>query len=462
MKTTLTTLALSLALLTGCASTPYSAPQVAVPQSWQGDAQAIASAKLDGWWRAFGNTQLNALVDQVLTSNNDLALATLKVRTAQLQAGITADEQWPSFSAGADLARSKNLKNGDNSKSNSVSASVSYEIDLWGKLSSQTAMARWEFEATLQDREATLQSLIGTTVTLYWKAAYLNERVAQSAASIEYAKKTLALVEAQYKAGASSQLEKLEAEQSVATQEASHASLVQQQTENRNALTLLLNAAPGQKTLTIAEKVAQGQLPEVAAGLPADLLARRPDLKASELRLKKSFTHIDATRASYYPSFSLTGSLGSSSSDLAKALQNPVASLGAGLTLPFLQWTQMKLNIQVSETEYEQAVVSFRQTLYSALADVENALSARKQYRIQQVQLEKSLAAASAAEKLCETKYRLGAVTMQSWLDAQEKRRSAENSLAENRYNQLANHATLCQALGGGFSSSENKPANAG
>lgn len=451
MKTTLTTLALSLALLTGCGSTPYSAPQVPVPQSWQSDAQAIQSARLDGWWRAFGDSRLDALVDQVLASNNDLAVATLKVRTAQLQAGITADEQWPSLAASADISRSKNLKTGTNGKSNSVSATVSYELDLWGKLSSQTAMARWELEATRQDREATLQSLIGTTVTLYWKAAYLNERVAQSTASIEYAKKTLALVEAQYRAGSSSQLEKLEAEQSVAAQQASHASLVQQQLENRNALTILLNAAPGQKTLATADKVSFGQLPEVAAGLPADLLARRPDLKAAQLRLKKSFTHIDATRASYYPSFSLTGSLGSSSSDLTKVLQNPVASLGAGLTLPFLQWTQMKLNIQVSETEYEQAVASFRQTLYSALADVENALVARQQYRIQQVQLEKSLAAASAAEKLYETKYRLGAVTMQSWLDAQEKRRSAENSLAENRYNQLASHATLCQALGGGL-----------
>lgn len=451
MKTALTTLALSFLLLQGCASTSrYSQPDVAVPAQWQ-DSQLISDARNDGWWKKFGDSQLNQLVENVLASNNNLAVATLKVRAAQLQAGIAADQKLPSLSAELGTNHSKELKSGATNHSYSATATASYELDLWGRLSSKAEAARWEARATIQDRESTLQSLIATTVNLYWKAAYLNERITQSAESIAYAKKTLALVDAQYNAGSSSQLEKLEAEQSLAAQEASHASLLQQQTENRNALTLLLNTAPGQKNLALPEKITQIDLPEVSAGLPANLLARRPDLQAAELRLRKSFATIDATRASYYPAFTLTGSLGSTSAELAKTLQNPIASLGAGLSLPFLQWTQMKLNIQVSETEYEEAVTTFRQTLYSALADVENALSARQHYLEQNKQLEKSLEAAKAVEKLYETRYRLGAVAMQSWLDAQEKRRSAENSLAENRYNRLANYSTLCEVLGGGL-----------
>ena len=146
---------------------------------------------------------------------------------------------------------------------------------------------------------------------------------------------------------------------------------------------------------------------------------------------------------------SLTGALGGSSSALGSVLANPVATLGAGLVLPFLNQTEMRTNAAIAQTDYERAVVQFRQTLYQALADVDNALSARRQYAEQAVQLEQSLADARRAERLYEVRYRAGAVALKPWLDAQEKRRNAEIALAENRLNRLVNHATLYQALGG-------------
>ena len=109
----------------------------------------------------------------------------------------------------------------------------------------------------------------------------------------------------------------------------------------------------------------------------------------------------------------------------------------------------MRTNAAIAQTDYERAVVQFRQTLYQALADVDNALSARRQYAEQAVQLEQSLADARRAERLYEVRYRAGAVALKPWLDAQEKRRNAEIALAENRLNRLVNHATLYQALGG-------------
>lgn len=450
MKTTFTILATSILLLQGCMTTPYIQPKVDMPAQWQQqDQKIITSMRQDAWWKDFNDSRLNQLVEAVIASNNNLAVATLKVRAAQLQAGIASDQTLPSLSGSLSTSHSQDLKTGDISHSYSAKGSVSYEVDLWGRLSSKEKAARWEAEATEQDRESTLQSLIGTTVTLYWKAAYLNERIAQSEASIAYAQKTLTLVQAQHQAGATSQLESLEAEQSLASQEASHASLLQQQIENRNALAILLNTAPERQTLNVPSHILTASLPGIAPGLPSELLARRPDLKAAELRLRKSLVTVDATRASYYPTLTLTGILGSSSTELVNTLKNPVGSLGAELALPFLQWRQMHLNIQISETEYEEATANFRQTLYSALADVENSLSARQQYQAQNTQLEKARQAAIMVEKLYETRYRMGAVSLQSWLDAQEKRRTAENSLAENRYNQFANHATLCQALGG-------------
>ena len=111
--------------------------------------------------------------------------------------------------------------------------------------------------------------------------------------------------------------------------------------------------------------------------MPADLLGRRPDLRAAELRLREALANVDASRASLYPPVTLTGAIGSASPTLSNMLQNPVTSLG--VTLPFLQWNQMQLNIKISKTNYEERVVKFRQALYQAMADVETALSNRMQ-----------------------------------------------------------------------------------
>ena len=186
------------------------------------------------------------------------------------------------------------------------------------------------------------------------------------------------LVRAQYAAGGASALELAEAEQTVASQQAAHTLLVQQRVEYTNALTILFDGPPD-RSMADPARLPQYPLPEARAGVPADLLGRRPDLRAAELRLREALATVDATRASFYPPVTLTGAVGTASPTLSNILQNPVASLGVGLTLPFLQWTQMQLNIKISKADYEERVVNFRQSLYQAMADVENALSNRTQ-----------------------------------------------------------------------------------
>ena len=170
-------------------------------------------------------------------------------------------------------------------------------------------------------------------------------------------------------------------------------------------------------------------LPEVAAGLPASLLSRRPDLRASEWRLRSTLATADNTRLSLYPVFSLTGSAGGSSQALSNVLSNPIATLGAGLSLPFVDWQRQQIQIDMADNDYQQAVVSFRQDLYNALGEVENALAARHYYQLQGEQLASSLALAKRSEQLAEVKYRNGASSLQDWLDEQKKRRSAELAL---------------------------------
>ncbi|WP_245200093.1 efflux transporter outer membrane subunit [Herbaspirillum sp. LeCh32-8] len=438
-------------MLGGCASavrTPYQAPQTQAASAWQ-QRGAVDEVLADQWWRQFGDAELDRLIDEALRKNNDLAVAGIKVRRAQLEAGLAADARVPALSASASSTGSKYLSGSRSTvRSSSNAVSLSYEADLWGRLGANYDVKRWEALATEQDRESTALTLIGTTANLYWQGAYLNQRIAVSQESITYAQKTLDLVRTQYRAGSVSSLEMLEAEQNLITQQSTHTELIQQRVENDNALSILFDSPPG-KLVALPAQLPQQALPDLAAGLPAELLSRRPDLRAAELRLRESLASVDATRANYYPKLTLTGSLGTSSDALMRLVQNPLASLGAQLTLPFLQWNEMKLNVKVSQADYDSAVTSFRQTLYSAFSDVENALSARRQYAQQEVLLQRNLKAAQDAEKLYELRYRAGSVTLQSWLDQQEKRRTAETSLAEARLNRLKNQMTLYQAIGG-------------
>jgi NodT family efflux transporter outer membrane factor (OMF) lipoprotein len=457
LKSTALTSLCALILLSGCSAvvrTPYQQPDLKLPsqyaQTGNNRSQLQIDQIKDQWWTLFNDAELNRLVTLALEKNNDLAVAGIRLKQARQQAGLVANQQFPRVNANTSASHQVELQNGnDSSRGLSVSGSVSYEVDLWGKLSSQTAAAQWEAKATEQDLQATAQTLIGTVCNLYWQIAYLNQRISSSETSVANSKKLFKLVQAQYRAGAVSGLEMAQAEQAVVSQEASQSQLIQQRTEAKNALAILFDQAPSQLSINEPQLLANKALPPIDAGLPADLLARRPDLQASELRLRKVLANTDATRASYYPSLSLTSSLGSSSTSLSELIKNPVLTLGAGLSLPFLQYNDMKRNLAISQLDYDSAIISFRQTLYTALSDVENALSASQQLNIQAKAQQRTLALASKAESLNEIRYRAGAVALKQWIDAQESRRNAENNAIQIRLNQLNNMVTLMQSLGG-------------
>ena len=452
-------------LLAGCAGTrsDYQTPAVALPAAWQQSVAPAQAAELpERWWRQFNDPALDQLIETALTRNNDLAAAAWRVRQAQLQAGIAATSLAPTLGASVSSNASRRLDGDGNAtvRSSGATLSASYEVDLWGRVARTRDAAEWAARATQQDLEAAAQALAGTAAGLYWQLAYVQQRLDSGGDSLAYALRTQELVRVQYAAGAVSALELREAEQTVASQRAVLAQLEQLRVETRNALALLMDgppgvATPGDEALAQLLPSAPTRLPEtalplVAAGVPAELLARRPDLRAAEARLRNVLASGDATRASYYPALTLTGQLGTSSSALLSLLSNPVAALGAGLSLPFLRAREMQLSGELASAQYAEAVTNFRQTLYTALADVENALSARTQLAVQGEQLALQLAAAREAERLYEVRYRTGAAALRLWLDAQERRRSAELAQQQNRLDQRNALATLYRVLGGG------------
>ncbi|MBR8038116.1 efflux transporter outer membrane subunit [Burkholderia cenocepacia] len=439
-------------LLAGCAGARHDPlPAVAMPANWAAPVAADAPAATGDWWRSFGDPQLDALIDDALRANADLAIAAIRVYRAQLQAGLVDTNLTPNVTLGANGAVSRTLDTHQMSRASGINGSLSYEIDLWGRLAALRDAARWEADATAADLEAARLSLIGTTAALYWQLGYLNRQIALGDANIAYAARTLALVRSRHTAGAVSGLDLAQAEQSLAVQRAAQTQLIQQRTENRHALAILFDRPPQQRAAEPAA-LPDAAPPDVAAGLPASLLGRRPDLRAAEFRLRESLAQVDATRTSFYPTFTLTGSAGTTSTSLERVLTNPVGTLGLGLALPFIQWNTMQLQIRVSKSQYEEAVVGFRQRLYTALAEVENALSARVQLEREAEQRALSLAQAQRAERLAAARFAAGATAVQPWLDQQQVLRSAQSADELTRLNRLNNQMKLYRALGGGTS----------
>ena len=443
--------------LVGCAAvvkTPYQTPAVQTPSQFQyvkvTSQQRQQALYADQWWTLFGDAQLNQLVDAVLAKNADLAVAGMTLKQARLQAELAENQQKPRVSSTVSTSHVFDLNDGsDTSSGLSAKAGLSYEVDLFGKLARQTEAKRWEALATEQDLQATAQSLIGTTAKLYWQLAYYNESRTTAEQSLATSQKLYDLVKVQYQAGAVSGLDLTQAEQSVQSQKASLSQIQQSLVETRTAIAVLLHMPVQQLSIDEPKRLPRLALPSIAAGLPADILSRRPDLKAAELRLRESLATKDATTASYYPSISLTGNLGSSSTSLTQLLKNPALTLGASLSLPFLQYNDMKRDLAISQLDYEKAIVQYRQTLYQAFADVENALSARTELS-QQVQLQqRNLELAEKVERLTQVRYRYGAVALKTLLDQQETTRTARLTLVNTKQSQYNAYVTLMQALGG-------------
>lgn len=442
-----------LVALTGCVSlTDYIRPDLPVGPAWSASAPTnTAPVSADRWWLALGDPALDILVGDVTARNNDVFAAALRARRARLQADLAANAMFPKLSGGLGTSTGLPLdEDAASTPSSLLSIGVSYEVDLWGRLAAQRDNANFQAEATAEDYEAARLATIGMTIETYFRIAHANQSVASAESSLAYLRQTQALVRIQAESGAASDLELREVEQTVEMQAARISELKQARIVLRNMLTVLLNGTPS--PVREPQRLPRKRLPVIAAGLPADLLARRPDLRAAEARLRATLRGVDETRASFYPPITLTGALGTSSQQLVSFVSNPVATMGTGVVLSFLNLKDMKLTVAVSRAQYEEAAAGFRTALLNAFSDVANALGARADYAERGRRLHNAYVAAQEVERLTEARYRAGAITLRVWLDAQERRRAAEAALAEIRLAQLVNESTLYRALGGSAS----------
>lgn len=420
-------------------------------------------------WQPFHDKALAQRIEKALKKNDDLAAAAIRVQRAQWQLALADSRFLPNIEASIGVQTGNVLAEQSAWKpSFNAQAQLNYEIDLWGKLSSQKSAAAWLLAASEDDRDSVALILIGDVAATYWKQCFTQLRIIRQQQQIENAKKIKALVALRYETGSTSLLEKKEAQETLAQHQAMLAKLMQQAVEYSQAMSILLNnmtitsndsdyylstshqtfssPSPSLNTSILPTLPA---IPDVNAHIPAATLAQRPDVRAAERRVRTAIATQQANQLSLYPAINLTASTGTASAALVDILRNPITTLGVKLALPFLQWQERKIQWQLSKTETQERVIAFQQTLYKAFSEVEIALAAHQHFAKQQQALTVALAAAKDAERLYEIRYSTGAIALRPWLDAQNRVFQAENELNEIQLNALINYVKLYQALGG-------------
>lgn len=438
-------------LLSGCSHTSYTPANLPVaPSAWR-HAPEGGAALSDTWWRAFASRELDALVEQALNHNQDLAAAAARLR--QAEAGIRA--------AGAPLRPllDGNLGASHESRLGGSGEAVgsryggglaaSYEVDLWGRLAADHEAAYAELAASRFDRETLRLSMTAVLVDTWLHQVALAERLRLADLNLSNAERVLATVQARQNAGAATPLELAQQRGLVAEQRRSREELRQQADDIRSSLAVLLGqSAPAAPSAT---SLAALQAPELAAGLPSDLLLRRPDLARAEAQLSAADANLRAARAALLPRLNLTAGATGSAGSLSHVLADPLYSLTASLTAPIFDGGALAAAHDRSAARREELLAHYRQRIIDAFADVQTALNAIAGVEARWQAQREVQAQAERALQLAERRYQAGADDLLNLLDAQRNLFVAEDQSAQLRLAHLQSGVALARALGGGW-----------
>jgi NodT family efflux transporter outer membrane factor (OMF) lipoprotein len=426
-----------------------------VPQAFAEPAAADAATPTEDWWSAFGSPELSSLIAAAIDANPDLAIAVERARQAEAQVSIAGATLFPALSFDAGSSRRKTRPDGGNwqdSKASSAALTASYELDLWGKNAAAVRSAEATLRASRFDRETVRLTLIAGVANAYFQVLSLRGRLGIARENLGVAERVFAVVDSRVKNGAASALDLARQQAAVLTQRAAIPPLELQERQTLFALAILLGRAP-EEFETRTSAVTDLTVPRVAAGLPAQLLVRRPDLASAEAQLAAANADVAAARAALLPGIGLTGSAGLASDVFLNFLKSPTATLaiGASLLQPIFDGGRLRAQAEAATSHERELVENYRKAVLAALADVEGTLAAGARTAAQELLQEQVVEQARVALNLAEIRYRGGADDLLTVLDAQRSLFQAEDQLAQIRLSRLQASVGLFKALGGGW-----------
>jgi multidrug efflux system outer membrane protein len=436
-------------------------PRPNMPAAFAEAASIDARLPTDDWWMSFASPELASLIPEALDTNPDRIIAAEVVREAELQVHLAGASLFPALNFGADSAHSATHMDGGSWKSGNSSAvtlAASYEVDLWGRIQSTKDAAEAILRASRFDRETVRLTIVSGVADAYFQVLSLRERLAIVRANLNVAERVLAVVASRVRNGAATPLDLARQQAAVLTQRAAIPSLELQERQLLFALALLEGRGP--EGFDVAGSGLNGlAVPRVAAGLPAALLTRRPDLASAEAQLEAANANVAVARAALLPNIELTGSAGLISTKLFNVLQGPtsVLAVGASLLQPIFDGGALRDQVNISLSRERSLVATYHRVIFAALSDVESALATGSRSEAQEVLQQQVVAQSRRALQLAEIRYREGADDLLVALDAQRVLFQAEDQLAQLRLARLRASIGLYRALGGGWESPKSE-----
>lgn len=407
------------------------------------------------WWRGFGVEPLNVLVARALEHNHDVLIAHERMKQARIQARISEASTLPQVSASASTSQGESRTSGDSSitsKSSRASLGVSYELDLWGKLEAQTRVAKASYLITQYDVEASRLSLAASVAEYYFQLSALQKRIELGEENLAITQKLLEITKRKEAEGVVTIMDVNRQTSTLLQARSSLLSLRTQAKQTASALAILVGETPQAFETSVAplEKIS---LLDVGAGLPLELLERRPDMAAAKVKLERAFASMEVASAARFPSFSLTGSLGVASAALL-SLSNPLTTslsgaLGANYTL--FDGGVLEGNLESARSSGQEAVLEYEKTFLSALKEVEDVLLNRALH-VRQLALQEEIVALERTTLRQSTlMYEEGAAEYATLLDAQQSFFQTQDQYVVQTLSSLTSTVELHKVLGGGW-----------
>ena len=449
-------------LLCSCALTPHTPPEpVAVPAAfkeagpWQ---RAATQAPVpDAWWTLFRDPVLDDLESRLVVGNQNLRSLVAQVANARAVLDASRGAVFPTLSAGFSAARSGNAQNSNNSNistrstsnSFSLSASANWELDLWGRLSQATSSAQAQLQGSVDDLAAARLSAQALLAQTYFSLRSADAQYALLERSVQAYQRSQDLTQLRYNAGVVARSDVLQAQTQLKNAQAQMLESATQRAQLEHAIAVLLGVAPSE--LTLARNAVLPAAPAVPELLPATLLERRPDIAAAQRRVAAAYAQIGVTEAAFYPSLNLSATAGLRNASLANLISAPNLfwSLGSSLAQAIFDGGQRKLANAQARNNAEQATASYRQTVLTALQEVEDNLVLAEQLRREAQLQDEALQAARRNLEIVLDQYRAGIVSFLNVVIAQTAVLNSESSLLSVRNRQLAAVNQLLKNIAG-------------
>jgi multidrug efflux system outer membrane protein len=468
MKKRLMIGAVTLSLLAGCTVGPkYRRPTVKSPDVFRGTADPTAAPDPNSlgdlkWFELFKDSQLQELIRTALVANYDIRDAIARVSAARANLGITRANQFPKVAGTADITTLRNSASGafplppgfglERTFGSVLLNLLSFEVDIWGRLRRQTEASRAQWRASEEDRKAVMTILVGDVASTYFSLLELDTELEIARRTLATREESLRLIKVRQQGGVASMLDVRQAEQLVYSAAATIPNIERLIEQTENQISLLLGKYPGPVTRgrTLIE---QEQPSSLLAGLPSSLLERRADIRAAEQNLIAANANIGVARAAYFPQLSLTGFLGSESTQLSGLFTGPtrVWQFVPQVTQPIFYAGALKSNVRLARAQQQIALIQYERSIQTAFSDVSNALVEHRKVGEIRVQQELLVTTLEDRRRLAYMRYQGGVDSLLNALDADRDLFSAELSLAQTRRDELAALVLLYRALGGGW-----------